>query len=381
MQKRWFAFFVRDPENAVSLRRLMALNFGLVLGLVPGLIAFEAAVCSHAFCEEPILPGMPAVVASSSPMNPEFLTAPSFELEPEPSVAAKVQVGDSLRLTVQGFQGGGVGDIKVESSVPVDKLREEGFELLSVPAPVGSPFPAASPKPLSVSVVIVKAGKLTLPALGFRDTSGKWVGRTNPFPVEVASAIKSDDPSPEKPAEGLPPVSLGFPWKLIVAFGALALALIALGIYAGIRWSRRNRKGVASKKADGPPKPEDEVALAELDRLEREGFLKLGRFKPHYFRVSDVLKAYFGKRFTFDALECTSGEILIELELKKAASEELLRELRNFFYELDEVKFTDRLPLPDVAEKLVGRAREFILKTKRLPPITSTAPVVAGRKP
>ncbi|MGK5089106.1 hypothetical protein WDW86_16235 [Bdellovibrionota bacterium FG-2] len=359
MQKRSFDFFGRAPVSGANLCRIIVISLGLTV--------HGGGVCPFAFAVETQPSGIPSPSAAG---DADFLSAPSFELEREPLASAKPQVpqvGDVLRLNVQGYQGSSAA-IKVEASVPVDKLREEGFEIL--------PNPAASSVPLSISVVIVKAGKLTLPALGLRDSASKWVGRTNPFSLEVTSSIRSDDPQPEKPAEGLPPVALGFPWKLIVAAGLLVFALVALGVYAGVRWSRPGRMS-KQKVSEGPPKPEDEVALAELERLEREGFLKIGRFKPHYFRVSDILKAYFGRRFDFDALESTSGELMIALERKQVVSEELLREIRLYFDNLDEVKFTDRPPLPDAAGKLVAQAREFVLKTRRIAQIAQ--PPVGGQ--
>ena len=217
--------------------------------------------------------------------------------------------------------------------------------------------------------VPIKPGQLTLPSLAIVDRkSGKSVARTNPFKVTVESAIRKDDPQPQTPAGLRPPADLVFPWWVLVLLGALALAVVAGIIYGLYRWSRKNRVPAETKELPKPLLPEDEEALNALTDLEKGGALTRGDFKNHYFRVSEVLKRYIGRRYDFDAPESTTAELLMQLDqIWGRSNPDWRAQVRELFLRMDVVKFTDYLPTPDDASKIIPEARKFILSSRRRP--------------
>jgi len=56
-----------------------------------------------------------------------------------------------------------------------------------------------------------RRAKAEIPSLQISTPDGKRVGRTQPFTIDVQSAIAADDQKPQQPVDPRPPVSLNFP--------------------------------------------------------------------------------------------------------------------------------------------------------------------------
>jgi hypothetical protein len=197
------------------------------------------------------------------------------------------------------------------------------------------------------------------------------VARTHPFTLEVTSAIKSTDPKPEQPESLEPPVGLQFPiWIAgsIVLLGAVLLLGLVYGIF---RWYQVRKLRIS--QLPKVVQTEDEVALAKLNELEKQGLLKRGDYKSYYFKLSEILKSYVGARYQFDAPESTTAEMISLLEEHSAIHGSLpdsgIDRLESLFNRLDLVKFTDFVPETEISVKLLGDAKEFILTTRRPPTI------------
>jgi hypothetical protein len=323
----------------------------------------------------------PPPEASPRPeLDPGFLLLPAHELEAiAPPAGQAVRVGDRIRLRIDRLEAQD-GALKLEQPPgATESLQEQGWEILDPSAPSAAPVDPTAGKagePV-LDVVVLKGGRITLPSLAIKNAEGKSIGRTNPYQLDVGSAIKADDPKPEEPADLRPPVSLRFPW-LLVALAALLLLLVVAGvIYALRRWSQSRKPFVAPPMPAGPPRPEDEVALEALAELERQGLTRKGQFKPHYFALSEILKRYLGARYRFEALESTSREIIGVLEEKRAAPDELIDRLEALFETLDRVKFSDHVPPAEEGVSLLALARQLVTATRKPP---APAPVM-GQQP
>lgn len=301
-----------------------------------------------------------------------FLLLPAYELEPaatSPSPtpdSEKHRVGDEivLRIPQLSVPQGTATPLKVDLPPGSTSLNDEGFEI----------FTKADASDLKLIVVPMKAGKLTLPSLAVQDASGKSFARTNPYRIEVESAIKPDDPKPQEPADLRPPAELAFPWWAVALMAAGALLVVGAIAYSLYRWNKSRRAALLAKPVE-PPKPEDEVALAALAQLEKSGTLERGEFKKHYFKVSEILKSYIGARYGFDAPENTTREMMQNLReawgRELGGDEKRLTGLAEFFDQLDRVKFTDHVPASIESQSIVGIAREFVRTTRRKPVIVT----------
>lgn len=123
----------------------------------------------------------------------------------------------------------------------------------------------------------------------------------------------------------------GFPW-------ALPPALITLALAAWWWWRRRNRPRATTIAVPGAPREPvrtpEEVALAELDALERSGLA--GR--AFAFRLSEIQRAHLAAARGIDALEATSTELL-ERCARAGLPDDVLADLRELCTRLDAVKF------------------------------------------
>ncbi|MBM4378657.1 MAG: hypothetical protein FJ086_05050 [Deltaproteobacteria bacterium] len=157
---------------------------------------------------------------------------------------------------------------------------------------------------------LFELGLQELPPLGFAvstpDGPRRYVHRG--MQVEAVPLIPDDAQGAAaelrdiKPPEDVPVRS----WALL--YGLAAAAAAAAAAWAAWRWwKNRPRIPVAPVL---PPRPLEERTLAALDALRAERLVEAGRTREFYFKLSAILRGYLGERYGFEALECTSPELL-----------------------------------------------------------------------
>lgn len=334
--------------------------FGISLGLaIPTTFAAPSVQPSQLSQDTPSLPTFDLNL-TQTPMS-------SSQLQGQ--TPAQIQVGDEIQLKITGIQIPGISNpaqelILATPTSPDSSLEDQGWAIGRRKADSQS-----SPNEIELTAIPLKPGKLTLPSLGLKDSKGNLVGRTQPFSIEVVSAISAGDPKPQQPEALEPPVSLAFPWWIIAILIILGILGVGVLSYLVYEW-RKNRRSHLPE----PPKiirPEDEVALEDLLGLEKRGLLLQGQFKAHYFKVSEIMKAYVGSRYRFDALESTTDEMLDFLESRKSLEDTVIDALEVLFHQLDRVKFTDHFPAEEESSQIIPKAREFIYRTRRVPTVQS----------
>jgi hypothetical protein len=276
---------------------------------------------------------------------------PTYDMEFAGQRPESVQVGDRLLFHIKDFKL--QGDNVVAPAAGAPEFFEQGWDVSVVTIAEGS----------LLQVIAVKPGSNRLEAVEFKDAAGAVVARTNPYNLDVTSAITEKDPKPKEPAPPQPPVRLGFPWWIVIFAGLLFILVVAAIIYGLMRVSRRKRPVFVP--APEPPKPEHEVALKAFALLEEEGLAAKGQFKKHYFAVSEILKRYFEGRYGFYALESTTSELLLGLEQSGRVDPNLINQVAELFRRLDPVKFSDVVPAVGEAVAVLKDARELVLKTRR----------------
>lgn len=297
-------------------------------------------------------------VAPKPSLDPGFAALPAYEVqmraEPQPNKKSDPHVGDQVLLKIAGIDSSSGSQWKLELPAQGSDLTEQGWAIISDPSSA-----------IQFEVVPLKGGELVLPSLPIKNAQGQTVARTHPFKLTVASSISPQDPKPQEPVPLKPPVSLSYPWWFVIFIGILFLAVLGFAVYRLVVWSRGRKKAVEIKPT-GPALSEDELALAALSDIEKQGLSQSGAYKKVYFRISEILKAYIAKRFEFDALESTSREILLYLSRQGLFHfQERFHLLERLFGKLDLVKFTDHLPQMDEPAQVLNEARDFILATRR----------------
>lgn len=292
----------------------------------------------------------------------EFLALPSYDfLRQENSSKqgqTELKVGDTIELRLANGALPTSGALVVEPGSPPGSDVDQGW-LLEF-------------KNSIFTLTLLKPGQLTVPSLPLKDTSGKIVGRTNPFSVEVLSVLppaEGKNGTPSEPVPLRPPVSLPFPVSVLLIFGLLgllvSLLVVAIVIYLLHKWSKSKKIIPVPILPQAPIESEDEVALRKLLEIERLQLPKKGSFKQYCFGLSEIMKAYLGERFRFDALESTTYELLVLLERKTSVSREIVEIVEDLFGELDRVKFSDRVPGIDETKIWMENARQLVFSTRR----------------
>jgi hypothetical protein len=115
-----------------------------------------------------------------------------------------------------------------------------------------------------------------------------------------------------------------------------------------------------------PPKPPYEEAIEALAALDAKQYLLKGLVREYVFELSDILKRYIERRFTINAAEFTTEEILAWLGISP-----LEKGRRNamewFFRATDPVKFAKQTPDQDTIVRFGTEARAFFEATKPPP--------------
>jgi hypothetical protein len=147
------------------------------------------------------------------------------------------------------------------------------------------------------------------------------------------------------------------PW-LLLALGILLV--IGFGIYAYIRYKRKKPIFALTKTKVLPPHI---IALQSLSILKEKRLWQQGLVKEFYSELTDILRFYISQRFSIDAMEMLSSEILLRLEPLPEVNPELSK-MRDLLTIADLVKFAKANPLPNENDFYLSFAVDFVQNTK-----------------
>ena len=203
----------------------------------------------------------------------------------------------------------------------------------------------------------------------YQDTQGKNIElKTAQIFIEVKTVIEDKEAATDI-KDIKPLVNIPRDYTLIIVVSLAALVLLML-IGGGIYFYRtRYRKGAAT-----PSRPAHEVALEEIEQLQKEGLIKKGVYQEHYFRLSEIFRRYLERRFRFQAVEQTTEEILPNIAKLTDVGEAAKRSAQHFLYHTDLVKFAQYTPQPAEVDQEQQGAVHFICETKEEPLYDSATP-------
>jgi hypothetical protein len=262
-------------------------------------------------------------------------------------------------------------DQRYELDLPAD-LGD--FELLSqsrTPPQAGAE-PAVTTFQLKLSAF--NLGMLTVPDVPFvvstPEGPQRFVapGRT----IEVGSTLPEDAQDKGADLRDIqPPTEVAIPsfallWGLAGLLAAAGLAYVAYRLFQ--KYRSRQREALA------PPVPLDLRVRRALDVLKSENLPARGQVKDFYFRLSEILRGYLGERYGFDALECTSSELMAKL--RRMPTPGLPEDgLMRFISESDLVKYARADSSPDACREALAFGYELLDKTWPPPPPPEAVPV------
>ena len=221
--------------------------------------------------------------------------------------------------------------------------------------------PDASTTTLTVRLAAFVLGKQTTPPLALEVTEVDGQGRLEVpgAEVEVLSTLpadaqaKGEDLLDVRPPEAVPIRT----WRLV--WGGAAMLAAALLAWWGYRTWRRRREVVPPPP---PPEPLHLRTTRRLDELKAQGLPAQGAFTAYYFQLSEIVRGYLGERFGFEALECTTPELLAALESRPRPGLDL-EVIRDFAWASDFARYAREQPSQAQCQEHLERCYQVVRAT------------------
>jgi hypothetical protein len=220
-----------------------------------------------------------------------------------------------------------------------------------------------------VGVAAYEVGELEVPAIpiSYIDARGEVrTVETAPITLRIKGLLAQDEANPEVQPLRMPRSALVEDKRImkLVRWGGAIFggAVILTGLVLLIARTFR-RRAEAAPIVELPGRPPDEVALEKLRALRAAGNFAADGYRPFYFAVAEVVRAYLGARYGFDSLELTSTELMDELQKRAAHLANSEGEVANFLADTDLVKFARTGSTDEAALKVLDAAEAIVVST------------------
>ena len=206
------------------------------------------------------------------------------------------------------------------------------------------------------------SGAYTLPQIEF--VYGKDTVKSNALGLKVYPVVAEADTPIHDYASVADPADKSFfdfipDWILDLWWLWIMLILIILLFIYSLKRYRKTGYII-------PPKPEPtpyEQAISSLKALKEKQLWEQGLEKEYFTELTDILRLYLNRRFSINAMEMTSRQIVASLKNNKEIAEK-----RNYFKQIlemaDFVKFAKVRPLPEDNVQAFDNAVKFVEETK-----------------
>jgi hypothetical protein len=231
--------------------------------------------------------------------------------------------------------------------------------------------PDKSTTTFRLEMALFELGQHSLPVLVF-DVVGGGTTRTASVAGGVVEGLSSLPPDAATKGAELMDIKSNADvpvrsWRLLWLLLALA-ALMAFGL-----WLRRYLKARQARRPLPPPRPLPARTREALEALRAERLVAKGLVREYHFRLSEILRGYLGERFAFEALECTSGELLKEVDRLQPPGLDA-DALRRFVDQCDVAKFARAEIQAPACDWALGFAFAVVDTTAPLPaPVSKDA--------
>jgi len=191
----------------------------------------------------------------------------------------------------------------------------------------------------------------------YSDPDGKDVEVTAPkIFIEVRSVMNEDEEGGDiRDIKSLEEIKDNL--NSIYLYTGIVLLLVIIAFICIRVWiKKRKRVEVEAERAP------DEIAIDNLHDLKESEYLEKEDYREFYFRLSEIFRGYIESRFGFPAQECTTEELVPQIEkLKLSRSQKDTVRLLTRWEDL--VKFAKHKPNRERAEKDWEQTLNLIIHT------------------
>ena len=222
-----------------------------------------------------------------------------------------------------------------------------------------------------LTVTVFALGTFETPDLSI-SVRGPEGGVERVFPLPVLLTVNSVLSGPDERLKDIrPPADLASPlWMRPAALAVAVLATLAVLVPGAYVVSRRLRGREPQPKLPVDARTPWEIAVQEIDRVERLDLPEDGRFKEHYALVAGVIQAYvraiyLGNGGRPHATDMTTDEIGTAI-WQSSLDRKNARLVVDLLLEADLVRFSRYTPLEEQAYETLRRARDILESTRPL---------------
>ncbi|MBN2226902.1 MAG: hypothetical protein JW763_06025 [candidate division Zixibacteria bacterium] len=181
---------------------------------------------------------------------------------------------------------------------------------------------------------------------------------SEPVPIKVKSLIaEGADTADIREVKGPVSFDAGVP----VGYYIIAVTVIALALIGFVLW-RRHRRKQAEEPVD--TRRPWEIAFEDLARLGQDDLPAAGEFKQYYVRLTEIVRAFFGRVYRFAAMDMTTEEFLGRV-IDEDMSEQMYHRAKTFLTHADLVKFAKYVPETERIVSDFNEAREMVDQIRR----------------
>ena len=187
-----------------------------------------------------------------------------------------------------------------------------------------------------------------------------------PLQLTVNSVLTGPDETLKdiRPPADLPPPA----WRQPATLAVAALAVVAVLVVASYVVHRRRRGQDEQPVSAAETRTPWEIAIQEVDRIEKLDLPGNGRFKEHYTLVATVTKGYVRSIYLEsaspnDAAEMTTNETVSAI-WRSSLDHKNARLVVDLLNEADLVRFSNYPPVESEANEALRRARAFVEETR-----------------
>ena len=205
---------------------------------------------------------------------------------------------------------------------------------------------------------------------GFEVKAGEETYLTNPISVKIVDMPIDTTQQAITDIKDVyqPPIDWMF-YLTIAGYVLLAILILTLIIYFVNKYlkSRKNKEQEVEIEPVDPRKAH-EIAYEELDVLRQKQLWQSQQFKIYYTELTEILRRYISNRYSIDAMEQTSDEVVNQFRQNKELRDkkEEIKLLADVLQLADLVKFAKWQPLPDECERSFHQVTQFVDQTKEI---------------
>ena len=275
------------------------------------------------------------------------------------------RVGDYINYTLRIEYDKNIGiippiikdSLKVADIIKLDTAvtREDNGRMVTIIKAVLSKYDSAI---VNIPPIAIKYRTLKNPneKLSANDSTLKTILS---YPVTVIVHTLQVNPQAEI-KDVKDPVKVPLPWLLILLWVVIASAVIGTALLLWL-WFKKQKE----KKVVDVPKiilPAHIEALSALTELEKKQLWQKGIVKEYHSEITEIIRAYFERKFDLRALELTTTEVNLQLKQKSGAAK-IIDITNDFLNNADLVKFAKFKPENSVNEEMMKQAVEIVNRT------------------